>query len=114
MTANWRRISVATGFVFLGWVCYATPLFLVGRALGVELPFALVLALVPLAGLATWFPLPGGLGGVEVALTAGLVVAGDLGVGTAAAVALLYRVCSYWVVVAVDGAAALSLSVLSR
>ena len=70
---------------------------------------ALAVFLVPMAGLATWLPLPGGLGGVEVALAAGLVAATGVGVGAAAAVAILHRLCAYWAVVAVDGVCAASL-----
>ena len=54
---------------------------------------ALAVFPVPMAGLATRIPLPGG---VEVALAAGLV-------------AILHRLRAYWAVVAVDGACAASL-----
>jgi hypothetical protein len=103
------RVAAAGGLALVGWLLYATPLYLAALALDVAVSPALAVFLVPMAGLATWFPLPGGLGGVEVALAAGLVAVTGVGVGSAAAVALLYRLCAYWAVVAVDGACAASL-----
>ncbi|MFC4358668.1 lysylphosphatidylglycerol synthase transmembrane domain-containing protein [Halobium salinum] len=106
---NRRAVGVAGGVALLGWCCYAAPLYAAALALDASVSLPLALLLVPLAGLATWVPLPGGLGGVEVALTSGLVAIGGLPVDLAAAVALLYRLCSYWFVVAVDGVAAATL-----
>jgi len=102
-----RRAAVAGAIAVTGWVLYALPLYLCALAVGRPVPLGVALVLVPLAGLATWLPSPGGLGGVEVALTAGLVV-GGFGVGPATALVLLYRLCSYWSVVAVDGLAMLA------
>jgi hypothetical protein len=51
---------------------------------------------------------------VEVAVAGALVGLAGMGVGTAAAVALLYRLCSYWVIVTVDGLAALLVVAVGR
>ncbi|MUV58986.1 lysylphosphatidylglycerol synthase domain-containing protein, partial [Halogeometricum sp. CBA1124] len=75
-------------------------------ALDVAVPFGAALFVAPASGLVGWSPLPGGSGGIEVAVTAGLAATAGVPVSAAAAVALLYRVCSYWVVVVVDAAAA--------
>lgn len=109
VSADRNRVAAAAAFAVAGWVCYAVPLYASGLALGVSVPLALAVFIVPLAGLATWFPLPGGLGGVEVAVTAGLIAVAGLDLGVAAAVALLYRFCSYWFVILFDGTAALYL-----
>jgi hypothetical protein len=108
VAADRLRVLAAAGLAVVGWLCYAAPLYFAALALEVSVAPALALFLVPMAGLATWFPLPGGLGGVEVAVAAGLVGVAGVGVGTAAAVALCYRLCAYWVVIGVDGVGAVS------
>ncbi|MFC6826504.1 flippase-like domain-containing protein [Halopelagius fulvigenes] len=100
-----RRVAATASFVVVGWMAFAASLTAAAAALGVGVPFAAALFAAPAAGLVGWSPLPGGTGGVEVAVTAGLVAVAGVSVESAAAVALLYRVCSYWVVVAVDALA---------
>ena len=89
-----------------GWVFFAAPLYFAGRTLGVPLDPMVVLFVVPASALAGLVPTPGGLGGVEVAIAGLLVALTPVSAGTAAAIALVYRVASYWYVVAVGGAAA--------
>ena len=107
-----RRVALVAAFAALGWVSFAATLAGAGVALGVSVPFAAALFVAPASGLVGWSPLPGGSGGVEVAVTTGLVAAAGVPVSAAAAVALLYRVCSYWSVVCVDAAATGLLAVL--
>ena len=65
-------------------------------AIGVHLPFTLVLLIFTLGiGTGTATPTPGGLGGFEAGLTAGFVAYQVPGAG-ALAIALLYRLISYW------------------
>lgn len=67
-----------------------------GLALGVHLPFTVVLLILTFgvgAGAAT--PTPGGLGGFEAGLAAGFI-AYHVASPAALAVALLYRLISYW------------------
>ncbi|MFC5365954.1 lysylphosphatidylglycerol synthase transmembrane domain-containing protein [Salinirubrum litoreum] len=114
VAADRSRVVLAGVLAVAGWVLFAFPLYTSALALGVALPVTLALFVVPVAGLATWFPVPGGLGGVEVAVAGALVGFLGVDVGTAAAVALLYRLCSYWTVVAVDGLAALGAVAFGR
>lgn len=100
-----RRVAATASFVAVGWLAFAASLTAAATALSVGVPFAAALFVAPAAGLVGWSPLPGGTGGIEVAVTAGLVAVAGVSVESAAAVALLYRVCSYWVVVAVDAVA---------
>lgn len=102
-----RRLVGSLGYAFVGWGFFAAPLYLAGRSLGVTLFPSLVLFVVAASTLAGFLPTPGGLGGVEFALTGLLVALAPLEVGTAAAVALLYRVASYWFVIVVGGSFAL-------
>jgi glycosyltransferase 2 family protein len=75
------------------------------QALGVNLPFAAALIVFSFGiGASTAIPTPGGLGGFEAGLTAGIAayhVAGP----TALAIALLYRLVSYWLPLVPGGAA---------
>lgn len=65
-------------------------------AMGVHLPFAAVLLVFSLGiGTGTATPTPGGLGGFEAGLVAGLIAYHVVG-PAALAVALLYRLVSYW------------------
>ncbi|MEK7594941.1 MAG: lysylphosphatidylglycerol synthase transmembrane domain-containing protein [Patescibacteria group bacterium] len=65
-------------------------------ALGVHLPFAVILLIFSFGvGAGAVTPTPGGLGGFEAGLAAGFV-AYHVASPTALAVALLYRLISYW------------------
>ena len=101
-----RALGAAVGFTLLGWVCFALPLYTTARAVGVDLPLFLTFFLVPASGLTTAFPLPGGLGGYEIALAGALVVLVSADPGAAAATVFLYRLWSYWLLLLVGGVAA--------
>jgi len=74
-------------------------------ALGVHLPFVAVLLIFTFGiGAGTVTPTPGGLGGFEAGLVAGLV-AYRVANAEALAIALLYRLISYWLALAIGGAA---------
>lgn len=98
-----QALAAAVGFTLVGWVCFALPLYTTALAIGVELPLFLAFFLVPASGLTTAFPLPGGLGGYEVALAGVLVVVVGAAPGAAAAAVLLYRLWSYWLLLLVCG-----------
>jgi len=98
-----RRVALAGAFTLAGWVAFAVPLYASFLALDYHVPLALALFAVPVGGLATAFPLPGGLGGVEVALAAVLAVLTGVAVVELAAVVLLYRLASYWFMVLLGG-----------
>jgi hypothetical protein len=101
--ADRRSVLIAAALTQLGWVLFVVPLYTSGLALGVQLPLALVLFLVPAAGLTTAFPLPGGLGGLEIALAALLAALSVLELPESGAVVVLYRLCSFWFFVFVGG-----------
>ena len=74
-------------------------------AVGVHLPIAAAILILTLGvSASTAVPTPGGLGSFEAGLVAGLVAYG-VDSGTALAVALLYRLISYWLAVLVGGMA---------
>ncbi|MEF8843614.1 MAG: lysylphosphatidylglycerol synthase transmembrane domain-containing protein [Haloarculaceae archaeon] len=107
IATNPRALLEAALFAYAGWVFFALPLFFAGRALGAPVDLLLVLFVVPASTLAGLVPSPGGLGGVEVALVALLAGLTPVGAATAFALALVYRVASYWFALVVGGAAAL-------
>jgi uncharacterized membrane protein YbhN (UPF0104 family) len=77
-------------------LCNVLCLLCCGVALGVHLPFVVILLIFSFGlGAGTATPTPGGLGGFEAGLAAGFIayhVAGPLALATA----LLYRLVSYW------------------
>ncbi|WP_224268947.1 lysylphosphatidylglycerol synthase transmembrane domain-containing protein [Haloprofundus salinisoli] len=109
-TGDRRTVVWAATYAAVGWVLFALPLYLGSLAVGQSLPLALVLFVVPAAGLATLLPTPGGLGGTEVGLTAAVVLFAEVGLETAAAAVLVYRLCSYWFLLLVGGLSSLFLS----
>lgn len=103
VTADRRALLWAFLLTQLGWAAFALPLYTGALALGLHLPLALVAFLVPTAGLATVVPLPGGLGGVEVALAGLLTALAGIDLAVAGAVVVLYRLCSFWFFVMIGG-----------
>lgn len=106
-----RAAAVAFGFTLVGWLAFVAPLYTSFRAVGVSLPLGVVLLVVPAAGLANAVPLPGGLGGAELAIGGTIVVLTGLDVPTAAAGVLLYRLCAFWFLAALGGVCAAALRV---
>lgn len=98
-----RLLARAVGLATLGWVVTAFALVLTASAVDVSVSLALALFVVPPVGLLGFLPLPGALGGVEVALTALLVHLGGVGLTAAAAIVLLYRLCTYWLPLVASG-----------
>ena len=79
----------------LAWACEAARVLFVIMALGISLPWSMVLFLGLLAALLTTLPLtPGGLGFAEAGLTGVLILYG-LDKDTASSIALLDRTISY-------------------
>ena len=102
-----RALVRALVFSYIGWVFFAAPLYFAGRTVGIPIGPLLVLFIVPASTIAGIVPSPGGLGGVELALTGLLIALVGLSEADAYAVSLVYRVASYWFAILVGGAAAL-------
>ena len=83
--------------------CFGLTLYASAAAVGVHLALfsaLMVMTLGVIGGTVT--PTPGGLGGAEAGLVAGLVLYG-LGSADALAVALLYRLCTFWLPFLIGG-----------
>jgi uncharacterized protein (TIRG00374 family) len=102
-----RAILVAVGFAYVGWVLFALPLYFSGIALGAAVSIPLVCFLVPVTVIAGSTPLPGGIGAIEGTLLVLLPVLAGLTATDALAVTTIYRLTSYWFVIAVGGIATL-------
>ncbi|WP_135302960.1 lysylphosphatidylglycerol synthase transmembrane domain-containing protein [Haloarcula amylovorans] len=109
-TNDSRRLAVASAFALLGWLSFSSALLLGLAAVDVSVSLGLALFLVPAAGVLAFLPTPGGLGTTEVGLTGALVVVG-IPPELAAAGVVVFRLATYWLVVAVGGTASLYLSV---
>jgi uncharacterized membrane protein YbhN (UPF0104 family) len=86
-------------------ICNVLSLYACALALGVHLNFAIVMLIFTFgvsAGTVT--PTPGGLGGFEAGLVAGFI-AYKVDHSTALAIALLYRLISYWLTLAIGAVA---------
>ena len=100
------RVAQVLVLSYVGWALFAAPMWFVARSLGVTLSPLLVAFVVPASTLASVVPTPGGIGGVEPAIVVLLTTFGDVPVATAAGIALLHRLTSYWFVVATGAVAA--------
>lgn len=90
------RVVCALGFAIGNTLGHVMALFLCTQAFHLDLSIAV--ALVALTGgvaVASVTPTPGGLFGSEAGLTA-VLISYDVAAGTALAVALSYRLVSYW------------------
>lgn len=111
LTSDRRRVAVAVTLSVTGWFFFLLPLYTSFWAIGSPVPFALVVFVVPVVTLFNVVPLPGGLGGFEVALAAVTAALAAVDLPTATAAVFLFRLSNYWFVVLLGGLAASSLSV---
>lgn len=91
-----RTLAITVGYATVLSLIYVSALMACSQALGLHLPFNqifLIYTFSVLTGAAT--AIPGGLVGVEAGLTSGFIAYGTLP-STALAVALLYRLITYW------------------
>jgi glycosyltransferase 2 family protein len=91
----WATFAVA----LIGWALEVLMLFLILRELGAELPFLMATFIVGASLLAGALPfLPGGLGGVELAMVA-LLVATGVSADQALTATVVFRAMTYWAAV---------------
>lgn len=102
-----RALLVAVSFAYVGWILFALPLYFSGLALDLTVPLFLVGFLVPVTVIAGSTPLPGGLAAIEGTLVALLTALLAFSADQALAVTTVYRLTSYWFVIAVGGGAAM-------
>lgn len=95
MSLRKRRLGI-TWTTALVWLFDLTRLFLVTRALGLDVPLEVIIFILPAMALLTALPItPAGLGAVELTITGILVLVG-FDINVAASVAILERIIDYW------------------
>ncbi|MDQ2048965.1 lysylphosphatidylglycerol synthase transmembrane domain-containing protein [Natronolimnohabitans sp. A-GB9] len=111
ITTDRRTLVIATVYAHLGMAFLMLPVYIGAIALGYQLALPVVAIVVALGKLGSVVPAPGGTGGVEAIVTAGLTTIGQLEPAAALTVALIYRVCTYWLTIGVGGLSAVGLLV---
>lgn len=109
-TGETRRLVVASTLAVAGWLAFSLSLYLGLLAVDAPIPLGAALFLTPAAGVVTLIPTPGGLGSTEIGLTAAVTLVVGAPAAVAAAGVIVFRVVTYWLVVAVGGLASLYLS----
>ncbi|MFP8956839.1 lysylphosphatidylglycerol synthase transmembrane domain-containing protein [Natrialbaceae archaeon A-CW3] len=109
--ASRRTLAAATVSAHLGMAFLMLPVYIGASALGYHLSLGVVAIAVAVGKLGSVVPAPGGTGGVEAIVTASLATLGQLEVAAALSIALLYRLCTYWLTVGVGGVSAFSVLV---
>lgn len=109
-----ETLVTVVGFSLLGWLGLAGSLWLSLYSLGATVPFTILLVVVPVASIAGFTPLPGGLGGIEAVLIAllgattaaiGIIVAPQV----IAAAVFIHRGATYLLPTIVGGGVATAL-----
>ncbi|WP_255167256.1 lysylphosphatidylglycerol synthase transmembrane domain-containing protein [Natrononativus amylolyticus] len=110
IAADRRRLAAGVVYAHVGMAFLMSPVYIAASALGYELSLAVVAVVVALGKLGAVVPAPGGTGGVEAVVTAGLTTLGGLEWAAAFTVALIYRLCTYWLTIGIGGVCALALT----
>lgn len=96
---EFRTFWATFGVALAGWLLEVLMLFLILRELGADVPFLMATFIVGASLLAGALPfLPGGLGGVELAMVA-LLVATGVSAETALTATVVFRAMTYWAAV---------------
>ncbi|MFB6146137.1 MAG: lysylphosphatidylglycerol synthase domain-containing protein [Halobacteriaceae archaeon] len=114
IAADRRVVAETVAVSVAGWLVLGGALAAAGAAMGLRVPLGVALLVPPASALAGAFPSPGGLGAAELALTGLLATLAGLALPVAAAVALLYRVGTYWAPLVAGGACTLWLAVAAE
>jgi len=104
----------AIGFSAAGWLALCCSLWISLYALGVTVPFSVVMLVVPMGAIAGVTPLPGGLGGIEAVQVALLVSTSGVSAGVASAAVLIHRGATYWFPTVLGGGVAFALGAGDR
>lgn len=98
-----RTTPVLTIYTVIIWAFEVGTLYLVTRAISLNLALPIVIFVALAASLLTSIPItPAGLGAVELAIT-GLLILVSVPPDVSVSVALLYRIVSYWSLIAIGG-----------
>ncbi len=117
LLAERRTVGVSLAVAHVSSLLGVAALSLLLLSLGAEAPLSALLFILPASMLAGYLPLPGGLGGIELALAGLLNTVAGVAWPVASAAALLYRIFTYWLGMMLLGGVAtwdLSIEIFSR
>ncbi len=95
-----RHLIKTVGVAHLGFILEIVTIYLILMSLGVEVDFAPLYFVMPLAALANFSPMPGGSGAYEAALSGLLTFFFEITFASALLAAILFRLAVYWPVLA--------------
>jgi uncharacterized protein (TIRG00374 family) len=96
VAASRRTIIKALGFSLAGWISLAGALWVATYAVGITIPFAAAMVVIPIGSIAGVTPLPGGLGGIEAAFATLLTATTGIAWPAAIAAVIIHRAATYW------------------
>lgn len=105
-----RSVGVALVWAHLGWLGLAGALYITAAATGASISLGMAFLAVAAGKFGFIVPTPGGVGGVELALATVLYLLNPIGFATATAIALLWRLSTYWFTICVGGIAAMAVT----
>ena len=112
--ASFAQLPPVTLLGLLGWLAEVGRLYLVVRALGLDIELPLVIFITLANSLLTLVPTPGGLGAVESGVAGLLVRLSSLPVSAAAALVLVDRAITYLSIILVGAALFVARQALAR
>lgn len=106
-----RQVGVALLVTHAAGLAGITGVYFMIVALGFSPPFSALLFIVPASMVASYLPMPGGIGGIEVMMTALLVTVTSVSTPIASSAVLLNRVTKYTINLGAGGYFASQLSI---
>lgn len=111
VSRDWPSVAIALVFAHIGWIGLAGALYLTALSVGVSMPISVTFFLVAISKLGFVVPTPGGIGGVEFTLASAMYLISPVGFGTAMAIALLWRISTYWFTLSLGGVIAIMVTI---
>ena len=105
-----RAVLGAVAFAHVGWTGLALALFATAHAVGTAIPLGIAFLAVAVSKVGFLVPTPGGVGGVEASMATALYLLWPVGFATATAIALLWRLSTYWFTILVGGTTAMAMT----
>ena len=102
--SSFAQLLPVTLWGLLGWLAETGRLFLVVRALGLDIDLPLIIFITLANSLLTLVPTPGGLGAVESGVAGLLVRLSSLSISSAAALVVVDRAITYFSIIVVGAA----------
>ena len=109
MKEDKRNLGKAFVFSIIGWLAMVLSIQFIFVSLGLQISIIMGFFVVALTSFVSFTPLPGGTGGVEIAITIFLSSLIGLSLGSSSSVAILYRFVTYWIPLVIGGLVSLRL-----